>query len=196
MNDAKPNDAAALLATYEPLAWKIARSFTSNPADCEDLLQEMFLSLWTLAEKLPQDLREREGDPPPDRKAAPHELRQQQDPLRGASALASTYVYRVLFNRAVSWRRKETTYLRHLRQLIGASRREEKPVTDAGEIAELYQAIRQLDPLDRTVVLLHLEQQSYAAMADVLGISVAAVGQRLSRARRKLAHILTSLEKP
>lgn len=59
----------------------------------------------------------------------------------------------------------------------------------AGEdplLARLYAAIRQLEPLDRSLVLLSLEGQSYAEIAALHGLGQTNVGARLTRARKKL----------
>jgi RNA polymerase sigma-70 factor (ECF subfamily) len=58
-------------------------------------------------------------------------------------------------------------------------------------IEALYARIRALDGLDRALVLLYLEDRSYAEIADVLGISEANVATKLSRLRTRLREQLT-----
>ena len=58
-------------------------------------------------------------------------------------------------------------------------------------IEALYTRIRALDGLDRALVLLYLEDRSYAEIADVLGISEANVATKLSRLRTRLREQLT-----
>ena len=56
-------------------------------------------------------------------------------------------------------------------------------------LERLYEAIRQLEPLDRSLVLLSLEGQSYAEIAALHGLSETNIGARLSRARQKLTQL-------
>jgi len=56
-------------------------------------------------------------------------------------------------------------------------------------LERLYEAIRQLEPLDRSLVILSLEGQSYAEIAALHGLSETNIGARLSRARQKLTQL-------
>jgi len=129
----------------------------ASGADQQDLLQELMLALWH---------------------AAPA--------FRGDSA-ATTFIYRVAHNRALTWRRGES------RRRVRQSEFERLHVEeDAGEdplLARLYGAIRQLDALDRSLVLLTLEGQTYAEIAAIHGLSESNVGARLTRARKKIAQL-------
>ena len=106
--------------------------------------------------------------------------------FRGDSA-PSTFIFRVAHNRALTWRRGEVrrrrrdeTYQRlHVDNVSG-----EDPLLE-----RLYEAIRQLEPLDRSLVILSLEGQSYAEIAALHGLSETNIGARLSRARQKLTQL-------
>ena len=56
--------------------------------------------------------------------------------------------------------------------------------TDTLEL--LYAAIRSLEPLDRSLVLLQLDGVSYAQIAEIHGLSESNVGVRLNRLKHKL----------
>jgi DNA-directed RNA polymerase specialized sigma24 family protein len=47
-------------------------------------------------------------------------------------------------------------------------------------------ALARLDPLERTVIALHLEGFDYTEIADVTGLSAGAVGVRIHRIRKRL----------
>jgi RNA polymerase sigma-70 factor (ECF subfamily) len=106
--------------------------------------------------------------------------------FRGDSA-PSTFIFRVAHNRALTWRRGEVRRRRrdneyqrlHVEEASG-----EDPLLE-----QLYEAIRQLEPLDRSLVLLSLEGQSYAEIAALHGLSETNIGARLSRARQKLTQL-------
>lgn len=72
----------------------------------------------------------------------------------------------------------------------------EQALTD-GELGEdLHRAVAALDPKFSTVLLLvDVDELSYAEAADVLGIAVGTVTSRLSRARKRLRHDLNAATK-
>jgi RNA polymerase sigma-70 factor (ECF subfamily) len=51
----------------------------------------------------------------------------------------------------------------------------------------VYSAIRQLPPIDRSLILLHLDGVSYAEMAEIHGLSASNIGVRLTRLKQKLS---------
>ncbi len=59
-------------------------------------------------------------------------------------------------------------------------------------IAALHAFIARLDALNRALVLLYLEDRSYAEIADVLGISETNVATKLNRIKQKLRADLTA----
>lgn len=106
--------------------------------------------------------------------------------FRGDSA-PSTFMFRVAHNRALTWRRGEVRRRRRAddyQRLHIADASGEDPMLE-----QLYAAIRRLEPLDRSLVLLSLEGQSYAEIAALHGLSESNVGARLSRARLKLTQL-------
>ncbi len=58
----------------------------------------------------------------------------------------------------------------------------------------MHAFIGQLDPLDRALILLYLEDRSYAEMADILGISETNVATKISRIKQKLRGQMTAAE--
>jgi RNA polymerase sigma-70 factor (ECF subfamily) len=107
--------------------------------------------------------------------------------FRGESA-ETTFIYRVAHNRALTWRRGENQ--RRKRQSDYERLHVEEAATEDPLLNRLYEAIRQLPPLDRSLLLLSLEDQSYAEIAAIHGLSENNVGVRLTRARVKLAQIM------
>ena len=106
--------------------------------------------------------------------------------FRGDSA-PSTFIFRVAHNRALTWRRGE---VRRRRRADDYQRLHVEDVSGEDPLLEkLYAAIRQLEPLDRSLVLLSLEGQSYAEIAALHGLSETNIGARLSRARQKLTQL-------
>lgn len=107
--------------------------------------------------------------------------------FRGDSA-PSTFIFRVAHNCALTWRRSEARRrMRH--QEFERMHTPEDSGADPN-LERLYAAIRQLESVDRSLVLLSLEGQSYAEIAAIHGLSQTNVGARLTRARKKLAALM------
>lgn len=105
----------------------------------------------------------------------------------------STWMYRVALNVAISHVRRnaqagclEPLDAMHL-ELPGAPGMAE---TDERPTA-LYAFIGQLDALNRALILLYLEDKSYAEIAQVLGISETNVATKLGRIKQKLRGQMT-----
>lgn len=138
---------------------RISRGF-ADPADQPDLLQELMIALW---------------------KAQPS--------FRGDSAVA-TFVYRVAHNRALTWKKRQTLNILRFFQARHDLANLFSPHDSRGQAAQLdalYAAIRQLSPVDRSLMLLWLDQVPYADMAALHGLTESHVGARLTRARQKLS---------
>lgn len=162
-----PPDRAALyqqwLAEHGGIVVKVARSFAATPADAADLRQELLVQLWAAL------------------------------PDFAGRAQASTFIYRVCLNTALTWRRGTTRRERRIEpgadvgQLAAeaASPAEQADSRDLLEV--LYAAIHGLADSDRALVLLSLDDLSYREIADITGLTENHVGVALNRARRRLA---------
>lgn len=105
-------------------------------------------------------------------------------PAFRGEAKVSTFLYRVAYNRALLWSRSRRTEQRRFEalsiDLVAPAQQ------DDGRVERLYEAIRQLPPVDRSLVLLYLDELSYREIAEVLGLSESNVGVRLNRAKKRL----------
>ncbi len=128
-------------------------------ADQHDLLQELMLAVWRAA------------------------------PAFRAESKASTFIFRVAHNRALTWRRHQAVRTRRDAEAIRAAL-EAPPAVEDVLLERLYAAIRQIEGVDRSLILLSLEGLSYAEIAAVHGLSETNVGARLTRARAKLAQMM------
>lgn len=146
------------LEEHRGLLAKVIRSFASDPEDQRDLYQEIAGQLWVAT------------------------------PQYAGAAAVSTWIHRVALNAALTWRRRDERSRRgrvldiEIESVAGRiGNREES------ELEHLYAEIRRLEPLDRSLVLLHLEGLSYAKIGEALGISEGNVGVRLTRCRKRLS---------
>jgi DNA-directed RNA polymerase specialized sigma24 family protein len=93
-------------------------------------------------------------------------------------AKVSTFLYRVSHNRAMTWKLARTF---------------SAPGPAGGErdrLDRVYEAIRALPPLDRSLLLLSLDGLSYQEIVAIHGLTETNVGARLSRLRSRLARDL------
>jgi RNA polymerase sigma factor (sigma-70 family) len=150
---------AAWLAEHAAILHHVANGFAEG-ADRQDLFQELSLALW---------------------RAIPA--------FRG-DARVSTFIYRVAHNCALTWRRTQKNYRSRIDryEVLDAPGAGADPVADRERetLAHVYAAIRRLPPLDRSLLLLHLDGVSYAEIAALHGFSESNVGARLTRLRQKL----------
>ncbi|KYP15753.1 RNA polymerase sigma factor [Flavihumibacter sp. CACIAM 22H1] len=144
-----------MLEAHKGLLYKIARSYTTTPADCQDLVQEITLALWRSFEKYNQQYE------------------------------YSTWIYRIALNVSISHLRKET------RRIQSHALTEDHlflPIDTGGEDAAvnlLYSLIAALNPLDKAIMLLYLDEKSYREMAEILGLSESNIATKISRIKEK-----------
>ena len=109
-------------------------------------------------------------------------LWQGMDSFRGDASLRS-WVYRVSMNTCISYRRKKKIQTVPL-EFSADSMAPNSPESKQAKM--LHERISRLEPFDRAIVLLWLEDIPYDEIAAIVGISVKAVGVRLVRIKEKL----------
>ncbi len=150
---------AALIEAHGGLVHKVARVYAWTAPDRDDLVQDILAQAW---------------------RAFPG-----YDPARPFG----TWLYRVALNVAISWLRRHAPRQR-LTVPLDADRHDTGGTPLDGDTAErlraLTAAIHELEPLDRALVLLYLDDQSHRDIAGVLGISESNVATKLHRLKRRL----------
>lgn len=113
------------------------------------------------------------------------------DSFRG-EAKVSTWLYRVVLNTCITWHRRNSR-----NPLAGAS---ECPIEVPDPLYEsdnrihaLHDMIGMLNPVEKALVTLWLDDNSYEEMALVMGMSKSAVATRLHRAKSKLSELARNL---
>lgn len=160
--DASPGDFQALIAAHRGIILKVAASYCSNAHDRADLAQDIALQLWR-------------GFPGYD-----------------SSLPFATWMYRVALNVAISRLRSERGRGRHdaltdaHEDIVGA---EDVDAEAREQLALVQRAMQAFGPLDRALLLLHLEGCSHRESSAVLGITEGNVATRLGRVRQQLRRI-------
>ena len=106
------------------------------------------------------------------------------DGFRGDSSL-KTWIYRVSLNTCTNMQRKKKRSVQTvpLSVDIGLCNDSE---TRSKQIQQLHERISRLDVFDRAIILLWLENMSYQDIANIVGISLSAVTNRLFRIKEQL----------
>lgn len=106
------------------------------------------------------------------------------DQFKGRSS-AKTWIYRVALNTAINQDRKERRRPQTVPLTVDIDPYEaDNPQTQ--QIRVLYDRISRLDPIDRSLILLWLEDISYDEIGAIIGISPNNVGVKLTRIKEKL----------
>jgi RNA polymerase sigma-70 factor (ECF subfamily) len=99
----------------------------------------------------------------------------------------------VAHNAALTWKRTERNYRERVSrfealQAIDTTREQSGDDRERETLEHVYSAIRQLPPMDRSLILLHLDGVSYTEIADIHGLTESNVGARLSRLKQRLSN--------
>ena len=103
--------------------------------------------------------------------------------FRGDASFA-TWLYRVALNTAITFYRKGKRQPATTGWTPAVSLAEAPPVAD--ELNALYQAIGELSPIDKAIVMLYLEDYSYAEIGDIMGITANNTAVKMNRIKTKL----------
>ena len=157
---------SAWLAAHGAVLHHVANGFAEG-ADRADLFQELLLAVW---------------------RAVPR--------FTGGSQV-STYVYRVAHNTALTWSRTQRNYRQRVERFEAHAAVHAAAETGAARtpeaLAHIYVAIRELPPVDRSLVLLHLDGASYTEISVIHGLTETNVGARLTRLKTKLTAALAPI---
>ena len=145
---------------------KICRLYTTDADAHKDLFQEITIQLW---------------------KAFPK--------FRGDSKF-STWAYRVALNTAITLYRKSKRTIatiefegrQHFTPDIDYNYEEEE------QLKLMYQAVYQLNDIEKALIFMYLEDKDYQEIAETLGISEVNARVKMNRIKGKLKKILNPLE--
>lgn len=146
-----------MLTNYQGILYKVSLVYFKNKIDREDNIQEIIYQLW---------------------KSYPT--------IRNHNSIGS-WIYAVSINISLSKIKKESRveYMETLPELSDKS----DIIANLSmneSLKLLLNAIYKLDELDKSIILLYLEEKSYEEIAEIIGISKSNVGVRINRAKQFL----------
>ena len=149
-----------LIQHHKKLIYKVCNSYCKDAEDRKDLVQEVIVRLW------------------------------QSYPKYDDRYKLSTWMYRIALNTAISHyrsgrRRNESTF--PLADSLIDIADENTHETELDEqIKTLYKIINSMNEMNRALMILYLDSNSYKDMADILGITETNVATRISRLKQQL----------
>lgn len=150
------------LQENQNLIHKICRLYTNDEDSHKDLFQEITIQLW---------------------KAYPQ--------FRGESKF-TTWAYRVGLNTAITLYRKKTRTINTIEfdNKLHRINQDEYNYEEEEHIKLLYQAVQQLNDIEKALVFMYLEDKDYAEIAETLGITEVNARVKMNRIKGKLKKIL------
>jgi len=146
---------------YAGIIIKICRAYTDNEEDFQDYYQEVCLQLWKSRENFKGDSK------------------------------WSTWVYRISLNVSLSLLKKDKKVHKNSVELPNLDNgvQDSNPFNDES-LKLLYIAIKKLSELDRAIILLYLEENSYQEIAEIMGLLPNNIGVKITRIKKKLKTLL------
>lgn len=159
------DEAISRIEEYQPLIRKVSFMYGQNRAEADDMFQEICIQAW---------------------RAYPQ--------FKGDSKF-STWLYRVAINTSISWIRKEK---KHRFSESGDDKmfgvHDDTPFYVEDEKREqvlaLHSAIKKLNDVDRTLVLLYLEEVAYAEISEILGLTITNIKVKMNRVKKRLKKLM------
>jgi RNA polymerase sigma-70 factor, ECF subfamily len=144
------------IGQHKALIFKIVRAYAFTAMDQDDLFQEITIQVWYSI------------------------------PTFRHKSSVTTWLYRISFNTAIKWIRKERKHyqgetLDNIPHIL-----QESSIQIDERLVWLYEEIYKLDEIDRSITLLLLDNFSYKEMAGILGITESNIGVKINRIKKYL----------
>ena len=151
-----------ILNNHRGLIYKVCHLYCDDPEDRKDLFQEIVLQVWKSLESFRQE------------------------------STIGTWMYRIALNTAITHFRKE----KRLGGKVSLTGIDIPDLNDSSEkedqLKELFKAIENLDRIDKSIILLYLEEKNYEEISEITGLTRTNVGVRLNRIKIKLSNTITN----
>jgi RNA polymerase sigma factor (sigma-70 family) len=157
---------ASAVEQHRDALYRVCCAYVRDESDRQDIYQEVLMRLW-----------------------------KSLDSFRGESNLG-TWVYRIAVNTCLGWLRREKRRYRMLERVCEAQAAANPIMGVPGHrapetpVRQLHDCIARLNPIDRLLVSLYLEELPSAEIGDVLGISEGNVRVKLHRIKDQLRGML------
>ena len=154
--DKTEQEFVALIKEYERVIYKVCYLYATPNAPLSDLYQEVVLNLWKAFPKFRRECK------------------------------VSTWIYRISLNTCISFMRKEKNIPEIVSQTPAEADRSEEWDETQAMLRQLYRMINRLGQLEKSIILLYLEEKSYEEISEITGLTVTNVATKLNRIKEKL----------
>ena len=142
---------------------KLCRGYSNSNEDFEDNMQEVCYQLWKSIDRF------------------------------SGKSKSGTWVYRLTLNVCLynlSKRKKRIDKPVEHGLIVITSDNQKKNHDTEKSVQLLYDSIAELSPIDRAIIMLYLEKKKHAEIAAIVGLSIANVGVKVNRIKKKLKNIV------
>ncbi|HMH22194.1 MAG TPA: sigma-70 family RNA polymerase sigma factor [Puia sp.] len=146
-----------IIKENEGLIYKVTRLYANNKEDEQDLYQDIVYQLWRSFGSFRKE------------------------------AKISTWMYRIALNTSIAWLTRAKKKREHLP--IGEWLTNETDASDLVKderIEALYAIIKQLNTIEKAIILLYLEGKTYEEIENITGFTATNIGTRLTRIKQKI----------
>ena len=157
-----------LMQEHKAIIYKISRTYCDDKNLREDLAQEIVFNLWESFDSFKPDFK------------------------------FSTWMYRIALNVAISFYRKGSKQPDHVpidEDLILADDVHANNEETEMNIRLLEKFIGELDEIDKSIMLLYLDDKSYREIAGITGLSETNVATKIGRIKIKLKSNFATIQK-
>ena len=150
-----------IIKENEGLIYKVVKVYSASKEDEQDLYQEIVYQLW-----------------------------KSSGSFRNESKI-STWMYRIALNTAIANLNKAKK--RGIQLPIDDTLLNRSDFSDTSKqekVDELYSQIKKLSPIEKGIILLHLEGNNYDEIATITGFTPTNVGTRLGRIKQKIISLI------
>jgi RNA polymerase sigma-70 factor (ECF subfamily) len=153
-----------IVANYQGILHKVNHIYFRSESDREDNFQEILYQLW-----------------------------KSYQTLKNKSSIGS-WIYAVSINTSISRVKKDSRieYLENFSESLDTVDMD-KEISKQEDLHLLLRAIHNLNEIDKSIMLLYLEEKSYDEISEILGITKSNVGVRINRAKGLLKQNLNHL---
>lgn len=147
-----------LIEQHRRLIYKVVNSYCSDAHEQEDLIQEIIFQIIKGYEKFDHRVK------------------------------VTTWMYKVAFNVSISHYRKlksRQKYVVPMPDKLVSVEEDEEPEIDEN-LKRLRELIDELDPLNKAIFIMYLDENSHAEISEAMGISVSNVGTKINRIKKQL----------
>lgn len=153
----------SVIEQHKGIIYKIANSYCRHTEDRKDLIQEIIFQLWRSFDRYNDQYR------------------------------YSTWLYRIALNVAISFYRKDSKRTAGAHELTADIIVITEETADTEQLRLLQRFINELPELDRAIMLLYLEENSYKEIADILGLTETNIATKINRIKGKLKNKFSTI---